>query len=56
MVLNAGSKIMFRSFLLKAVYKQLSYHPAVTKQLCRHPFQFHPEVKFSNPVNPILGQ
>ncbi|XP_015059386.1 uncharacterized protein LOC107005334 isoform X1 [Solanum pennellii] len=41
MVLNAGRKIMFRSFLRKAVSKQLSYHPDVTKQLCRHPFQFH---------------
>ncbi|KAF3634505.1 putative early nodulin-93-like [Capsicum annuum] len=34
---------MFKSFLQKAVSKQLSYHPNVTKQLCHHPFQFHAE-------------
>ncbi|KAK6774376.1 hypothetical protein RDI58_029615 [Solanum bulbocastanum] len=34
---------MFRSFLLMAASKQLSNHPDVTKQLCRHPFQFHAE-------------
>lgn len=49
MVLNAGRKIMFRSFLVRAASKQLSYHPNVTKQLCYHPFQFHSEVNFSNP-------
>ncbi|KAF3656758.1 putative early nodulin-93-like [Capsicum annuum] len=34
---------MFKSFLLKAVSKQLSCHPNVTKQLCHYPFQFHAE-------------
>ncbi|PHT51910.1 hypothetical protein CQW23_06372 [Capsicum baccatum] len=38
-----GRKIMFKSFLLKAVSKQLSCHPNVTKQLCHYPFQFHAE-------------